>query len=95
MNRRRAMLAIAGSTTCALFPELGNAQAAWPSKPIKLVVPYPAEPFLTIWVATLVAFCPRSWAHPLSWKTSRELGPISGRTHRQSSPGRLHLALGE
>ncbi|MCA3192147.1 MULTISPECIES: tripartite tricarboxylate transporter substrate binding protein [Cupriavidus] len=42
MNRRRAMLAIAGSTTCALFPELGNAQAAWPSKPIKLVVPYPA-----------------------------------------------------
>ena len=37
-NRRRALQAL-GASLAAAWPLLGNSQAAWPTKPIRLVLP--------------------------------------------------------
>src|SRR5512145_3520469 len=40
--RRRLLVACAAACAASLLPTLANAQAAWPTRPVSLVVPYPA-----------------------------------------------------
>ena len=40
--KRRSLLSLLGAPALASLPALSHAQAAWPSQPIRLIVPYPA-----------------------------------------------------
>ena len=40
--KRRSLLSLLGAPALAALPALSHAQAAWPSQPIRLIVPYPA-----------------------------------------------------
>jgi tripartite-type tricarboxylate transporter receptor subunit TctC len=41
-TRRRWLLAATASATGACLPQLARSQAAWPSKPVRIVVPFAA-----------------------------------------------------
>ena len=40
--KRRSLLSLLGAPALASLPALSRAQSAWPSQPIRLIVPYPA-----------------------------------------------------
>jgi len=63
MTRRSLLLAAATALTVSL-PTLALAQAAWPSKPLRLLVGFPAGSTPDISARTLAEPCPRRLASP-------------------------------
>ncbi|MCS4509783.1 Bug family tripartite tricarboxylate transporter substrate binding protein [Xylophilus ampelinus] len=53
MKRRQHLLLVAAGAATALTHSFAHAQAAWPSKPIRLVVPFPAAGATDLFARTL------------------------------------------
>lgn len=78
---RRAMLGVAAATLAGALPAAGRAQAAWPNKPIRLVVP----------------FAPGGSSEIVARATATELAKILGQSvYVDNKPGGAgNVAMGE
>jgi tripartite-type tricarboxylate transporter receptor subunit TctC len=77
---RRNLLAV--GLSMALLPALGqhaSAQANWPTKPIKLIVPYPVGGQTDLIARTYAEYLGKHLGSPSSWTTSQVPAASSAR----------------
>jgi tripartite-type tricarboxylate transporter receptor subunit TctC len=86
ISRRGALLAAVCAVSLALGPTDARAQAAWPGKPVRIVVPFPAGGTTDIVARLLSVELQKSWGQPVVVENRAGAGGTIGTEAVAKSP---------
>ena len=77
-SRRSLVLGSAAAATLATLPTLGFAQAAWPSKPVRVIVPFPPGGLTDAYARSYCDFMSRKFGQPFNIENKTGAGGTLG-----------------
>jgi tripartite-type tricarboxylate transporter receptor subunit TctC len=92
-SRRQVVLGAAAAAAAALLPATSHAQSAWPSKPVRVIVPFPPGGLTDAYARSYCEFMSRKFGQPFNIENKTGAGGTLGAGELAKSPPDGHTLL--
>ena len=92
-SRRQLVLGTAAAAAAALLPATSHAQSAWPSKPVRVIVPFPPGGLTDAYARSYCEFMSRKFGQPFNIENKTGAGGTLGAGELAKSPPDGHTLL--